>query len=85
LPSLSHLSHIEIFILADILPALAGYPDSDSDSNSGWGYTRAEYEMLDSPPKIKVDYFFSVIRPPSGAYVVLDDDRVFDRCEVFHL
>jgi hypothetical protein len=82
LPSLSHLSRIEIFILADILPVTDGYLDSDLDSDSSeWDFTDSEYDVLDSPPKMKVDYFFSVIRSLSGAYVVLDRAHIDDRCE----
>jgi hypothetical protein len=84
LPSLSHLSHIEIFILADILPVTDGYSDSDSDSDSDsseWNFTDSEHDVLDSPPKMKVDYLFSVIRSSSSAYVVLDRAHIVDRCE----
>jgi hypothetical protein len=79
LPSLSHLSDIEILILADILPALEGHPDFDSDSDSGWDFTDSEHDVLDSPPEMTVDYFFSVIRPSSGAYAVLDSAHIVDR------
>ncbi|KAJ6593351.1 hypothetical protein B0H19DRAFT_1224894 [Mycena capillaripes] len=81
LPSLSQLTDIEICVLADTVPA-SDYPDSDSDSDSDSVFDEVAYERAadakESPPEMRVDYFFSVIRPASGAYVVLDNAQVVD-------
>ncbi|KAJ7270106.1 hypothetical protein B0H12DRAFT_1094572 [Mycena haematopus] len=64
LPSLSKLARIEICLLGDI------YSDP---------YEIDYEEMWLDPPELTIEYCFSVLRPPSGAYVVLDNARIDDR------
>ncbi|KAJ7736916.1 hypothetical protein B0H16DRAFT_1573065 [Mycena metata] len=78
LPFLPHLACIEICISADIYPASA--PSCwDSDSESDWEWdSELDFQLVRSPPGIKVDYSFSVMRRSSGAYVVLQNAQVTD-------
>ncbi|KAF7362358.1 hypothetical protein MVEN_00582500 [Mycena venus] len=77
LPSLTQLTDVEICILADIHPASAAYV-SDTGSESDSYCDEWYYDRMDSAPDIQLEYFFSVIRPVSGAQVVLDLTRVMD-------
>ncbi|KAF8150466.1 hypothetical protein K438DRAFT_1865451 [Mycena galopus ATCC 62051] len=72
LPSLPHLARIEICLLADTYQ----YHDClDQDSED---FDWEDFDEMCAPPKINIEYCFSVLRPASGVHVVLDFARVED-------
>ncbi|KAJ7655685.1 hypothetical protein DFH06DRAFT_1200721 [Mycena polygramma] len=75
LPCLTQLTDVEICILADTYPACnaCGCDSDDSDC-----YSEPDYDRMDQPPEMTVNYIFSVLRPSDSAYVVLDSARVND-------
>lgn len=80
LPSQPQLAHIEIYILGDT------YPNSQDFYESQDSYIEdMMIENMGKPPELAVEYFFSVLRPLSGACVVLDHVRVLDRCEIEYI
>ncbi len=74
LPSLSQLDCIKICVLAD----------SDAEGEDGCpccrdcGSPGLDLELVFSPPEMRVDYRFSVIRTSIDAVVVLDEAKVSD-------
>ncbi|KAJ6589994.1 hypothetical protein DFH09DRAFT_1359026 [Mycena vulgaris] len=88
LPFLPQLASIEISLFADNLDWEEdswSYPEVELQP-TGWQdvlFDDSTYEMLlFERPCMKVDYRFSVVRPSSGAYAVLDNARVFDRKDI---
>ncbi|KAK7057672.1 hypothetical protein R3P38DRAFT_2842395 [Favolaschia claudopus] len=87
-PSLPTLTRVQINLAADILPASTSCYhlewDWESNSEADCSVCRLELEDLYcdrmfEPPDVKLEYSFSVLRPPSGAYLVLDSAHVEDR------